>query len=171
MIPQGIIVFSTDDSDLYLISEGIYKGQKVFIQKKYLEEYSENFENLELKIDILKKKIYLGKLESDVILSQPRRYKNEILVLIPDYPHEKLPSHYTNEKVGGSKFAETWFNLTDNISSIVKTDEYFHFGKYSNGCITFPYTKQPQASQWNHIYKTLIKNRVEPGVCATIKLI
>lgn len=171
IIPQGLIVFSTQHSDLYLISEGIYKGQKAFIHKKYLAKYSEKFENLELKIDIIKKKIYLRTLEYDVILNQLSMFNNKIMLLIPDYPHERIPSYYTNEKLGGSKFAETWFNLSNSNNQFIKTDKYFHFGNYSNGCITFPYTKQPQASKWNHIYQTLIKNRVMPGVCATIKFI
>ncbi len=171
LVPQGLIVTSTDEADIYLLFEGVYKGQKAFIQKKYLTGFLEKFKKLELKIDTSKNKIYLNDLNFDIILNRLNDFSDEMLVLVPDYPHQKIPLDYTLEKVGGSRFAETWFKLIDNDGLFRSTEKYFHFGKYSNGCVTFPYTRQLQASPWNQIYEILIKNRTMNGVCATMIVI
>lgn len=174
LVPQGLVVSSIDDSgdtNIYLLSEGMYKGQKSYIQKKYLKEFTEKFEELEIIIHKNESKMYLKDFEFDVVLSDGSEIKNNLLVLVPDFPHKKIPYLYTNEKKSGSKFAETWFNLMIDDGMLRRTNNYFHFGKFSNGCITFVHKDQAQASQWNIVYDLLVKNRIKMGVCASIKVI
>lgn len=77
-----------------------------------------------------------------------------LYVGLPDYPHSaKIPSKYLDEKRGGSKFATTWFPLYDNSGKF--KNQYLHYGKYSEGCITFI----DKGKFWNELYLLLLKNR------------
>ncbi|MFA6197600.1 MAG: hypothetical protein WC734_00390 [Patescibacteria group bacterium] len=91
-------------------------------------------------------------------------------ILIPTYPHDKIPKLYLQEELGGSRFAETWFELRSTKS--VNFGYFLHFGKFSEGCVTVPYEKYSQSGiVWNSIYHLLLSSRVKYSVIGTLNVI
>lgn len=90
-------------------------------------------------------------------------------VMLPAYIHYKTPKLYLNEEVGGSRFSETWFELRSHINT--KRGYFLHFGRYSEGCITVPFTKDSNSGfVWNKIYYFLLNARLKYSVLGKLSV-
>lgn len=75
-------------------------------------------------------------------------------ILIPRYPHSKS-GRYITEEDGGSRFAETWFQVESKERNVGA--RFIHFGRISEGCITVI----GPGGHWNKMYLFLMNNRVD----------
>lgn len=84
---------------------------------------------------------------------------------IPSRPIKKvLNADYFDERIGGSRFAQTWFRLIPTKS--ILEDAFLHYGSFSKGCITVLNNKK--LSVWNRIYLTLIQSRLNDTHVSTL---
>lgn len=73
-------------------------------------------------------------------------------ILFPYRRHtDKVSLDYLNEHKSGSRFAETWFPFRTSKFEF----QYIHFGKFSNGCVTFI----GSGEEWSKLYKYIISSR------------
>lgn len=77
---------------------------------------------------------------------------------------------YLNERRGGSRFAETWFPVV--AKGKVYTQNFIHFGRMSEGCLTVQYnTTHEAANNWVDVYQRLITSRVSSSVHAELEIL
>jgi len=179
-IPYGILAqkLSSDSrGETYRILEGIYED--AIINTPLIKEGSSYFSALKnkpiAKINLLlhksKKRLEIDKQIYLVIFDNSIEEGNYSL-LIPDYPHPSMSiKQYSNESEGGSRFASTWFKFVKKENSMFQSISYLHFGTYSEGCLTFPYTKKKSASDWSNLALRLSRSRIKSGVSSTMKVI
>lgn len=78
-------------------------------------------------------------------------------ILFPYRRHtDKVSLDYLNEHKSGSRFAETWFPIMKSKFEF----QYIHFGKYSNGCVTFI----GSGEEWSKLYKYIISSRKNTNI-------
>lgn len=85
---------------------------------------------------------------------------------LPRFPHKRLcKSVYLDESIGGSRFAETWFEIVPVYGKRVSS--FLHYGEISDGCLTVS-MKGNQKNIWTDIYLALIVNRLHSTFVADL---
>lgn len=84
-------------------------------------------------------------------------------LLIPKYSHFKSKK-YTNELDGGTRFAETWFQIQAQDFGLAGF--FLHFGTITNGCITVV----DSGRKWTKVYLYLMQNRIDNKNVAWLKV-
>ncbi len=88
---------------------------------------------------------------------------------VPRFPHVKLCKRiYLNENDGGSRFAETWFEVVPLHGP--RLGVFIHYGEISSGCITVS-MKENLPKSWDEIYFNLILHRISYKTVATLTVI
>ena len=84
------------------------------------------------------------------------------IILIPAFKQStKVSPDYINEKLGGSRFSETWFQFVpSHDQNMYSSESYIHFGKFSKGCITYLFRSNTK-SDWETLYMKLITSRLD----------
>lgn len=154
-----------------LILEGRYEGLVAeipyFIKDKtgyvsYIDELKDKYKPLTLKYDFKRSVIIIDRLgEFSAILFGGFKPGETTYLELPDFPHtDKLPKEYTDESIGGSRFAETWFRIISSNKILV--DSYLHFGRVSKGCLTIEYERRlNNMNIWSDIYFHLMSHRID----------
>lgn len=84
---------------------------------------------------------------------------------MPIRPIKKiLNSDYFDERIGGSRFVQTWFRLI--LTEGILEDTFLHYGSFSKGCITVLNNKE--LSVWNKIYLALTQSRLNDMYVSTL---
>ena len=88
---------------------------------------------------------------------------------VPRAPHYKLCKKvYLDESIGGSRFAETWFEIVPERGERLRT--FMHYGEVSDGCLTVSMQGNLRGA-WTDIYFSLILNRIEPNFVASLMIV
>lgn len=173
IIPYGIIVEQLGSDErvaTYKVLEGIYHNALILVPKSNYSLFSPYLElpTFTVEINLLAKQLRVNNKNYPVIvdnLFRPGAYN----IHLPDYPHkETFIRKYQNEASGGSRFASTWFKLVSQEETLFNSSTYFHFGTYSQGCITFPYRQKLGRSYWNDIVMSLSRTRIKNSVCCQL---
>lgn len=166
-----ILLEQKDEFELVEILDGPFIGKiaKVPYKKKsgsyrisYLEEDKKYRSDLIIEYDLKKKELScldfkLMAIHSNVIPSGKYR------LLIPRYPHDKS-RRYTGELDGGTRFAETWFQIES--SSHISDNLFVHFGSITEGCIT----AVDSGGLWTKMYLHLMNNRMDNRSVALLEV-
>lgn len=84
-------------------------------------------------------------------------------ILIPKFPHtKKCKKIYLDENNNGTRFAETWFQIDYD-----KRNNFIHFGKISDGCITV----NDSGSNWTKFYMFLMNNSRKGNIISQLEII
>lgn len=179
-IPYGIRaqkLASDSRGETFQILEGIYEGAVINVPliKEGVSYFSALKNRPIAKINLLlhksKKRLEIDK-QIYLVIFDNSIEEGEYSLLMPDYPHPSVSiKQYSNESEGGSRFACTWFKFVKKESSMFQSTSYLHFGTYSEGCITFPYTKTKSFSGWSNLALRLSRSRVKSGVSSTMKVV
>jgi len=179
-IPYGIHtqkLASGPRGETFRILEGNYED--AIIYTPFIKEKISYFStlknkpaiNTDLLLHMSKKQLEIDKKIFSVIFDSSLD-EGEYSLLIPDYPHQSVSINlYSNESSGGSRFASTWFKFVKKEHSVLQSTSYLHFGTYSEGCITFPYIKSRNASDWSNLVLHLSRSRKKSGVSSTMKVV
>ena len=162
------------------ICEGVYKGHIGNCEYEFLGNRNISFfqpeciqsKQIDLKLETAKNELFIetiGK-TNNISISENIR-KGRFKMVIPHVKDiKKLPIEYFDEKHGGSRFSQTWFQFVpENAPSISATSTFIHFGKYSEGCITFIFEKDKKNGMaWNRLYQKLITARLNDLYLGTL---
>lgn len=173
LLPYGT-TFGFIQDDLLMVLDGHYKGDSIKLTKEsYLLQslgYQQVLTNnqITIKYNLEDNRIvfqdgnsYVLVRSSQRILS-PGNYKLEL----PRFPHRELcKSIYLDESIGGSRFAETWFEIVPAQGK--RIGSFLHYGKISEGCLTISMKENPK-NIWTDIYFSLITNRVQSNFVANL---
>lgn len=148
------------------VLDGIFRGQEIsFYNKKDLSCLQPikktTSKPSSLYIDLAKSTLTINGLGSfKIVIEKKDIFPGKYEVLIPSNPHFKKTSiNYIQEESGGSRFAETWFELLPTFKK--REGQFLHFGIYSEGCITLPFEKKQNAgANWTAIYLKIIGSRI-----------
>jgi hypothetical protein len=157
------------------IIDGFYKNTEIELSSKqvglYVRKQTTQASKIGIALHSSIKTLEIPKIGKFQILFEKDkiplgRYK----ILIPFYPHDKNPKIHSNEEHGGSRFASTWFQLTN--SKFVLKDTFLHLGTYSEGCLTIPYVKGKNSGKnWNKLYFALINSRIDNHSLAYLNVV
>lgn len=158
----AILLEQKDEFELVEILDGSFIGKiaKVPYKKKsgnyrisYLEEDKKFRSDLTIGYNLKQKELsFLG--------FKIKTIHNNMIpdgiyhLLIPGYPHDKSRK-YINEPNGGTRFAETWFQIELPHNS--QSEFFVHFGAVTEGCITVTDSGQ----LWTKLYLHLMHNRLD----------
>jgi len=160
--------------ELARVIEGNYKNCIVQLPYNKLGNSKTSFlmplrtqgELLSVILDLSSKKLFINESNYSVIFDPHSLTSDNYDILIPDFRHsKKTKDEYIDEKRGGSRFAESWFKLATSTGKD-KNNVYLHYGKYSNGCITFPHSLG--GDSWSKITSLFSKLRYSPGIVAKL---
>lgn len=144
-----------------LVLEGPFKGMTARIPYKkksrsyvlsYLEIGGKKLNSFTLRYNIEDRELSLLGLKVKTMHNK-KIPAGKYFLLIPRYPHNKSKK-YIDETNGGSRFAETWFQIESLNGAL--TDHFIHFGSISEGCITITDT----GLVWTKVYLTLMNHRI-----------
>lgn len=167
----AILLEQKDEFELVEISDGPFIGKiaKVPYKKKsggyrisYLEEDKKSRSSLIIRYDLKKKELFFLDFKLMAIHSNALPIGTYCL-LIPRYLHDKSRK-YTSESDGGSRFAETWFQIES--SNNIVNDFFVHFGSVTDGCITVV----DSGKLWTKIYLHLMNNRMNDRSVALLEV-
>jgi len=155
----------TRSKNLFKVVDGFHKNIKFGLSDKqiglYIRKQTTSMSKINLTLHLSSKILEVPKVGRFKILFEKEKIQlGTYKLLIPFYPHDKNPKIHSDEKSGGSRFASTWFQLSN--PKFVLKDTFLHLGTYSEGCLTFPYTKNGNSGKnWYKLYFTLINSRVD----------
>ncbi len=162
------------NGDTYTITNGFYKGES--LRSNYQSFHFLNSLKSELpKVKVINK-IYLNQRNRTITTNLGITYslvdsflpifqKGTYTIECPKYPHiKKTKRAYLNEKLEGSRFAETWFEITHPF---LKEGYYLHLGRVSEGCLTVSIKN----NTWNKIYTGLIFNQYSDQKIADLEVL
>lgn len=129
----------------------------------YLEKDKKTHIELVVGYDSKKKELSFSEIKLKIVnegVIPVGRYR----LLIPKYRHSKSV-RYLDETNGGTRFAETWFQI--DLNNAVDQNCFFvHFGTISSGCITVI----DSGKLWTKVYLTLMSNRVDNEAVAWLEV-
>jgi hypothetical protein len=178
-LPFGVLlerISTARKHELARVLEGNYKNSIVQLpynklgntNTSFLSEVTTNCKKLSVVLDISSKELIINELKYSVIFDPNYLISDNYDILTPDFRHSsKSRTEYIDEKRGGSRFAESWFKLissSDNINNSM----YLHYGKYSNGCITFSHDQG--GNSWSKIVSSFSRSRYSPGIIAKLNI-
>lgn len=165
---QVRILESNEHFQKIKVLEGEWEGSTVSIPYKHMDtrytiQYIDKFlfkKGLRLMLD-LDKKVLLVEGIGAINVAVDKRFlkKGCYEIRLPHVPVTRIPRKYLYESQGGSRFAESWFQIVPK-SDLAK-DIYIHFGTYSKGCITV--LKNQDKSVWTELYLHLLAHRKKLG--------
>ncbi|KKP66101.1 MAG: hypothetical protein UR68_C0032G0013 [Candidatus Roizmanbacteria bacterium GW2011_GWA2_35_19] len=161
------------NGEIIRVEEGIHKEKILTLPYKYKDKKTNiSYLSTELPASKISLKLFrnkkilfvenVGKFNVEV---DKKIVKGKYNLLIPERPILKiLNPEYFSEKIGGSRFVETWFRM---ISEKGKQEDIFlHYGSYSKGCVTV--LNNRSFSVWNKIYLTLMSCRLNNKYLAAL---
>ena len=157
------------------VDEGDHEGAILTIPYKYqgsnaiVSFLSKNLikHKTSLILDTKRKLLNIKNVGSFSTQISPKIKHGDYFLQIPARPIRKtFNKDYFDEKIGGSRFVETWFRLVPK--SGILEDVFLHYGSYSDGCITVLNNKK--FSVWNKIYLELLKSRFNNLYVASISI-
>lgn len=160
-----------DDFELVKILDGPFIGKVVKVpyngksrdyRISYLEEDKKSRSNLIVRYDLEEKELSFLDFKIRTVHSGMLpcgRYR----LLIPRYPHDKSRK-YVNESDGGTRFAETWFQI--ELSNSISGRLFIHFGSITEGCVTVV----DSGKLWTKMYLHLMNNRVDDRSVAFLEV-
>lgn len=170
---EVILIGENKKGQIIKVNEGGHKGATLTIPYKYRDSdalvsflsksssRNKTSLNLNTKTKILNfKKVWFFPVEIS-----PNVKHGEYKLQIPIRPIKKIFNpDYFDEKIGGSRFVETWFRLIPTEG--ILEDTFLHYGSFSKGCITVLNNKE--LSVWNKIYLTLTQSRLNDMYVSTL---
>lgn len=139
-----------------------YKGKSRDYRISYLEEDKKSRGDLTVKYDLKKKELSFLDFKIKTVhdgMLPCGRYR----LLIPRYPHNKSRK-YVNELAGGTRFAETWFQI--ELSNNIFGRLFVHFGSMTEGCVTVV----DSGKLWTKMYLYLMSNRMDDRSVAFLEV-
>lgn len=172
-LPYGT-TFGFIENNSLMVLDGYYRGY--LLDRKYLDNTASFGDEYLLTNESIRISYKIG---SEVLVFPNNRYiilaQSEKIDLkeglynigLPRFPHTKIcKKDYLNEAIGGSRFAETWFEIIPLLGR-GGSGFFIHSGEISEGCFTVS-IKNNKPRIWNDIYFSLILNRLHHGVVADL---
>jgi len=157
------------------ILEGVHKNQKANLDNDNMWPGLSRFFNIEgcAKL-ILNRDTSILRIEGfspiDVIVDKGGINKGKYYLHLPSFQHhKKTPYIYLNETIGGSRFAETWFEFSPVLGR--GHGQFMHFGRFSSGCITVPYRKESSGIIWTNIFLMLLRARLNETIIGELEVV
>lgn len=161
-LPYLSQVKENKSGDFYITTgpniNNILEGKKFRnLYSKYFSSYadvvSNNFDKVILSIS--HRTITVGGLVVKIEFLENSFTKGEYFILHPIKTLKNINKKYFDEKIGGSRFAETWFPVISDKEKYPAS--YLHFGTISSGCIVVPYRFSDSSDPvWSEIFKKLM---------------
>lgn len=172
-LPYGT-TFGFIQDNLLVILDGHHRGDSIgltegchFVQSLGHQQLLTHQPNT-IKYDSKNNKLILQGEKAYMLISPMRKIlpTGKYRLELPRFPHKKLcKSIYLDESIGGSRFAETWFEIVPIHGK--RINSFLHYGEISNGCLTVS-MKGNQKNIWTDIYLYLIVNRIQSTFVADL---
>lgn len=109
--------------------------------------------------------LLIGDIKMKVISDLSNIKKGVYNIKFPILTTKKMDNYFL-EKSGGSRFASTWFPITQADELYI--EKYIHFGTYSHGCVTVKYDPTIIPGPWQLLFITLMTSRKSNNVLASL---